>query len=84
VARKRGILQPCHREEEKGPYLIQQWKEKCVNYVPDLMLWRQHRGEQLTLGISAKMKVKMKLKMKEKKLQSKMLQKNAYSGLLQG
>jgi hypothetical protein len=48
------------------------------------MLWRQHRGEQLTLGISAKLKVKMKLKTKEKKLQSKMLQKNAYSGLLQG
>jgi hypothetical protein len=36
------------------------------------------------LGISVKLKVKMKLDMKEKKLQSKMLQMNAYSGLLQG
>jgi hypothetical protein len=52
--------------------------------VPGLMLWRQHRGEQLTLEISAKLKVKMKLETKEKKLQSKMLQKNAYSELLQG
>jgi hypothetical protein len=49
------------REEETGKYLIQQWKEKCVNYVPGLMLWRQHRGAQLTLGISARLKVKMKL-----------------------
>jgi hypothetical protein len=55
-----------------------------VNYLPDLMLWRQHIGEQLTLGISVKLKVKMKLETKENKLQSKMIQKNAYSGLLQG
>jgi hypothetical protein len=55
-----------------------------VIYVPDLMLWRYHRGTQSTLGISAKLKVKMKLETKEKKLQSKMLQKKAYSGLLQG
>jgi hypothetical protein len=55
-----------------------------MNYVPDLMLWRLHKGEQLMLGISVKLKVKMKLKPNEKKLQSKMLHKNAYSGLLQG
>jgi hypothetical protein len=55
-----------------------------VNYVPDLMLWRHHRGKQLMLGMSVKMKVKMKMKKKEKKWQSKMLQKNTYSGLLQG
>jgi hypothetical protein len=35
-------------------------ERKCVNYVPGLMLWRQHKGAQLTLGISVKMKVKMK------------------------
>jgi hypothetical protein len=55
-----------------------------MNYMPGLMPWRWHRGEQSTLEISAKLKVKMKLEMKEKKLQSKMLQKNAYSELLQG
>ena len=41
-------------------------------------------GAQLTLGISAKMKVKMMLETKEKKLQSRMLQMNTYSRLLQG
>jgi hypothetical protein len=45
------------QEEETGKYLIQQWKEKCMNYVPGLMLWRQHKGAQSMLGISAKMKV---------------------------
>jgi hypothetical protein len=82
--RREKNFQPCHREEEIGQCLIQQWKEKCMNYVPGLMLWRQHRGAQLMLGISVKIKVKMKLEMKEKKLKSKMLQKNTYSRLLQG
>jgi hypothetical protein len=38
-----------------------------MSYMLDLMPWRQHKGAQLTLGISAKLKVKMKLETKEKK-----------------
>jgi hypothetical protein len=30
VAEKREISQPCHREEEIGQCLIQQWKGKCA------------------------------------------------------
>jgi hypothetical protein len=68
------------QEEGVGNYLIHQGKERCVNYVPGLMPWRQHRGAQSVLEISVSLKVKMKLDMEEKKLQPKMQQKNAYSG----
>jgi hypothetical protein len=54
-----------------------------MNYMLGLMPWRQHRGTQLTLGISVRLTVKMKLDTK-KNSRSKMLQMNAYSGLLQG
>jgi hypothetical protein len=45
---------------------------------------RQHRGAQSTMGISVRPIVKMKLDMKEKKSQFRMLQMNAYLGMLQG
>jgi hypothetical protein len=45
---------------------------------------RQHRGAQSTMGISVRPTVKMKLDTKEKKSQFRMLQMNAYSGMLQG
>jgi hypothetical protein len=48
------------------------------------MLWRQHRYGQLTLEMSVRLKAKMKPEMEKKKMQLNMLQKNAYSGLLQG